>query len=131
MPQKIITAGAAVLSSGPAVPYPAVPSLAFDSTAAAVFTSPALFDITNDDDDIPGPLNTIWEDSHCELCYKNDNQGWKCLWCGNVQKRHHHTRSFSHFSKQNGGGIVVCPVVIPPEHATLYDKLYQAITIKN
>ena len=105
VPQKIITAGAAVLSSGPAVPYPAVPSPAFDSIAAEVFTSPALFDLTNDDDDIPGPLNTIWEDSHCEICSDNYKQVWKCLWCGHFQKVRHHTRSVRHFAKHKGGGI--------------------------
>ena len=131
VPPTSLTSGAAVQYSGPAVPSPAVPYPAVDSTETAAFPSPAAFDLTNDDDDLTVSLKKIWEDSHCEICYKNNKQGWKCLWCGNVQKVRHHTRSFSHFSKQNEGGIAVCPVVIPPEHATLYANLYQAITIKN
>ena len=131
VPQTSLISGAAVPSSGPAVPSPAVPSLAVDSTAASEFSSPAAFDLTNYYDYLTGSLKTIWEDSHCELCSDNNNQSWKCLWCGHFQKGRHHTRSVRYFAKQKRGRISVCPSVIPPAHAALYAKLYQAGTIKN
>ena len=107
VPPTSLTSVAAVPSSGPAVPSPDIPSPAVDSTAAAALPSPAEFDLTNDDDDLPESLKTIWEDSHCDICSENDTQGCKCLWCENFQKGHHHTRSVSHFAKQKGGGISV------------------------
>ena len=100
VPPTSLTSGEEVPSSISAVPYPDVSSLTVDSTSAAVFPSPHMFDITNNDDDLPGSLKTIWEYSHCEICSKNDNQGWKCLWCSHFQKERHHTRSVSHFSEQ-------------------------------
>ena len=126
-----LTSGEAVPSSGPAVPSPSVPSPAVDSTAASSFPSSAAFYITNDDDGLPVSIKTIWEYSHCELYYESDKQGWKCLWCGNFQNGRHHTCSVSHFAKQKGWGIAFCYAVIPPAHAALYAKLYQAGTINS
>ena len=102
-----------------------------DSTASSAFSLSATFDITNDDDDIPRSLKKIWEYFHCDIYSENYRNGWKCLLSGNFQKRHHHTCSVSHFSKQKGGDIDICLSVIPPTHAALYAKLYQDGTIKN
>ena len=129
VPPTSLTAGAAFLYSGPFVSSPAVPSPAVDSTAAAAFPSPDSFDVTNDYDDLPVSLKTIWEDSHCELCSENNKHGWKFQWCGNSKKERHHTSSVSHFEKQKGGGIAVFPAFIPPERAAFYAKIYQAVLV--
>ena len=71
-PPTSLTVGAAILSSGPAVPSPDVPTPAVDSTEAAAFPSSAMLGLTNNDDDLPESLNKIWEYSNCEIYYDNN-----------------------------------------------------------